>query len=481
MKILIVASEAYPFAKSGGLGDVIGSLPVALKGKDIDVRVVIPKYSAIPEHYRNETEKLKNISVKVGWRNQYCGIEKLEYKGVNFYLVDNEYYFYRDSLYGHFDEAERYAFFSRAVLELLPAIGFKPNVIHCHDWHTGMVSVLLDAQYKENKFYRNIKTVYTIHNLKYQGLFSKEILGNLLGLSENYYAEDKLKFYDVISFMKGGIVYSNAVTTVSKTYSEEIQTPYFGEHLDGLIKEKRKDLYGILNGIDEDKYNPRTDGYIVKYNARDIKTKLRNKTMLQEELGLQVNRDMPLIAIISRLVPQKGLDLILCILDEIMNLGVQLVVLGTGERKYEDFFREAEKSYKGKISSNIMFNDELAHKIYASSDMFLMPSLFEPCGLGQMIALRYGSLPIVRETGGLKDTISSYNEFTGKGNGFSFIDYNAHDMLFTIKRAVRLYKTKKEWNRIVQNAMRCDNSWRSSAGEYINLYDNLMQAKWCRR
>ncbi|MGV8147008.1 MAG: glycogen synthase GlgA [Alkaliphilus sp.] len=474
MKILIVAAEAYPFAKSGGLGDVIGSLPLALKNKETDVRVVIPKYSTILESYRMKTRKLRNVSVKVGWRNQYCGIEKLEYKGVGFYFIDNEYYFYRDSLYGHYDEAERFAFFDRAVLEMLPVIDFKPDIIHCHDWHTGMISVLLDSQYKEKEFYKNIKTIYTIHNLKYQGVFSKENLGNLFGLERSYFTERKLKFYDAISFMKGGIIYSDAINTVSKTYADEIQTPYFGEQLHGLLKGKRNDLHGILNGIDNDKYNPRTDEYITKYNARNIRTKLENKNALQKETGLEINQNVPLISIVSRLVPQKGIDLILAVLDEIMNLGVQLIILGTGERKYEHFFREVEERYKGRISSNIMFDDGLAHKIYASSDMFLMPSLFEPCGLGQMIALRYGSLPIVRETGGLKDTITSYNESTEEGNGFTFSDYNAHDMLFTISRAVELYSNKKTWNKIIQNAMRCNNSWESSASEYVNLYAKMI-------
>ncbi|MBN4050861.1 glycogen synthase GlgA [bacterium AH-315-K05] len=474
MKILLVAAEAYPFAKRGGLGDVIGSLPLALKDKGVDVRVVIPKYLDIPSNYRSKMEKLRSINVKVGWRNQYCGIEKLEYKGVRFYFIDNEYYFYRDNLYGYYDEAERFAFFNRATLEILPIIDFKPDVIHCHDWHTGMVSVLLDSQYREKEFYKDIKTLYTIHNLKYQGVFSREILGDLLDLSESYFTEKKLKFYDAVSFMKGGIVYSDVITTVSKTYANEIQTKYFGEQLHGLLKEKRNDLRGILNGIDIDKYNPRTDKYIEQYNARNFKIKLKNKTALQEELGLEINKNVPLISIISRLVLQKGIDLILAVLDEIMSLGVQLVVLGTGDRKYEYLFQEAGERYRGRISTNIMFDEELAHKIYAASDIFLMPSLFEPCGLGQMIALRYGSLPIVRETGGLKDTITSYNEFTGEGNGFTFSDYNAHDMLFTINRAVGLYKNKKTWNKIVQNAMRCDNSWENSASEYINLYEKLM-------
>lgn len=474
MKILLVAAEAYPFAKRGGLGDVIGSLPLALKDKGIDVRVVIPKYSDIPSSYRSKMEKLRNFNVKIGWRNQYCGIEKLQHKKVDFYFIDNEYYFYRNNLYGYYDEAERFAFFNRVVLDMLPIIDFKPDVIHCHDWHTGMISVLLESQYREKEFYKNIKTLYTIHNLKYQGVFSREILGDLLGLDESHFVEKKLKFYDAVSFMKGGIIYSDAINTVSKTYAREIQTQYFGEQLHGLLKEKRNDLHGILNGIDGDDYNPRTDPYITKYNARMIKTKLINKTKLQKKFELEVNPSVPLIALVSRLVPQKGIDLIMAVLDEIMNLGVQLIVLGTGEIKYEKFFRAAELRHEGRLSSNIMFSDELAHKIYASSDLFLMPSLFEPCGLGQMIALRYGSLPIVRETGGLKDTVMSYDESTGEGNGFTFTKYNAHDMLFTIRRAARFYDNKKIWNRIVQNAMRSDNNWGSSAEKYINLYNSLL-------
>ncbi len=615
MKVLFVASEAAPFLKTGGLADVAHSLPKYLKKSGVDIRVIMPKYGKISEEFKEKMdhiaeytvpvgadvahslpkylkksgvdirvimpkygkiseefkEKMDHIAeytVPVGWRNQYCGLDHLKHDGIDFYFMDNEYYFKRNEPYGHFDDGEIFSFFSRGVLESIKHIeNFIPDVIHCNDWHTGMVPVLLDAFYRYDVRFQNIKTVYTIHNLKYQGIFSKTVLNELLGLDDSYFTEDKLKFYDAISFMKGGIIYSDIVNTVSQSYADEIRTPYYGENLDGLLNSISGKLYGIVNGIDHDAYNPRRDKNIPKtfglttmknklvnkaelqkqisgklygivngidhdaynprrdknipktfglttmknklvnkaelqkqlghdaYNPRrdknipktfgltTMKNKLVNKAELQKQLGLPVDKDIPVIGLVSRLVSQKGLDLIKGVIEEILNLDMQLVILGTGDQAYEDLFeyyshiypkklssnigfsdKLAKLIYAGadmflmpslfedqayedlfeyyshiypkKLSSNIGFSDKLAKLIYAGADMFLMPSLFEPCGIGQLIALRYGTVPIVRETGGLKDTITPYNKYTGEGNGFSFTNYNAHDMLNVIQLAV---------------------------------------------
>jgi glycogen/starch synthases, ADP-glucose type len=474
LKVLMASSEGTPFIKTGGLADVIGSLPKALIKKGVDVRIIMPLYSGIPPKLREKLTFKKNIYVYVGIKREYSGIFECNVDGVTYYFIDNEYYFKRDGLYGFADDGERFAYFDRAVLEALPEIGFCPDIIHCHDWQAGMVPVLLSAQYRENDFYKNIKTLFTIHNLKFQGIFPKCILGDLFGLGDEYFTSDKLEFYGNVSFMKGGLVYSNIVNTVSPTYSYEIQNSYFGERMDGLLRARNHELYGILNGIDYDEYNPENDKCLYSnFNPEKIEGKRENKLKLQEELGLNISPDVPLIGLISRLTPQKGLDLIECVFDEIMSTKAQLVVLGTGDKVYEDLFKFAESRYGGRVSSNIRFDNSLAHRIYGGADMFLMPSQFEPCGLGQIIALRYGTLPIVRETGGLKDTVTPYNEFTGEGNGFSFANYNAHDMLYTIKRAVGLYSDKSIWGSIVENAMACDYSWNTSAQKYIDIYEKL--------
>ncbi|WP_432404382.1 glycogen synthase GlgA [Wukongibacter sp. M2B1] len=474
-KVLYAAFEAVPFIKSGGLADVAFSLPKALRQIGIDVRVVIPKYLQIPQEFKKEMTFLKSFNVKVGWRNQYCGIEYLEYDGIPFYFVDNEYYFKRDGGYNsYYDDGERYSFFCRAVLEMIENLNFKPNIIHCNDWHTGMISPLLNIQYRNNHQYSNIKTAFTIHNLKYQGVFPKEILGDLLNLRMEYYHPDALEFFGGISFIKGGIKYSDIVTTVSKTYADEIQYKYFGENLDGLIRARRNDLYGIVNGIDYDLYNPEKDEHIfLEYNSDCYERKQENKIDIQRLLNLPERKDVPLIGIVSRLAHMKGLDLILHVLDELLEENIQIVILGTGEAYFEGKLREYQHKYPQKISTQILFDESLAHKIYAASDMFVMPSKFEPCGLSQLIALRYGTLPIVRETGGLKDTVIPYNEYTGKGNGFSFTNYNAHDMLYTIKRALGFYEDKNTWKKIVSNAMNGDYSWRRSAEAYKGLYEKL--------
>ena len=473
-KVLMVTSEASPFAKTGGLADVSGSLPGALNKEGVDTRVILPKYGTIPVEWKGRIFHKQAITVKVGWKNQYCGIEQAEYNGVIWYFIDNEYYFKREGLYGYFDEAERFAFFCRAVLEAIPWLDFLPDILHCHDWQTGMVPVLLEAQYRRLDPYRDIATLFTIHNLRYQGEFPIPVFRDLFGLGEEYFTPDKLEFYGNASFLKGGLVYSHILTTVSRTYAEEIRYPFYGERLDGLLRARGDSLHGIVNGIDDAEYDPETDPCLVRnYNADTLEAKSENKIALQKELGMPVNGEIPIIGLVSRLVDQKGLDLVACVLDEILESDIQLYVLGTGDPKYENLFRQAVSRHPGKISANIRFDNALAHRIYASVDLFLMPSLFEPCGLGQLISLRYGTLPIVRETGGLKDTVRSYNEKTGEGNGFSFTNYNAHDMLYTIRRALHLYSDKAIWTKLQRKAMAGDYSWRHSAREYAQLYRSL--------
>ncbi|NME35088.1 MULTISPECIES: glycogen synthase GlgA [Fusobacterium] len=476
MKVLFAASEAAPFLKTGGLADVAYALPKALKKLNIDVRVIIPKYGKIAEEFKEKMEKIAEFKVPVGWRNQYCGLETLEYDGVTFYFLDNEYYFKRPEPYGHYDDGEIFTFFSRAILETLKYLNdFKPDVIHCNDWHTGVLPLFLKTHYSYDIRYQGIKTIYTIHNLKYQGVFSKTVLGELLGLDDSFFRENAIKFYDGISFMKAGIMYSDIVNTVSKSYAEEIRTPYFGENLDGLLNGISYKLYGIVNGIDYDEHNPLTDKNIYKqYDKENLDLKVVNKLELQKDLGLPVKEDVPMIGLVSRLVSQKGLDLIKRVMDEILSLDVQFVVIGTGDKAYEDMFRYYTYKYKNKMVGFIGFDNRLAKRVYAGADLFLMPSQFEPCGIGQLIALRYGTLPIVRETGGLKDTVTPYNQYDGTGNGFSFTNYNAHDMLHVIEGAVELYKDKKVWRKLQVNAMSSDISWKESAEEYKKLYEKLM-------
>ncbi|MCX7921721.1 MAG: glycogen synthase GlgA [Clostridia bacterium] len=475
MKVLFASSEVIPFVKTGGLADVAGSLPKALKKLGADIRIVMPKYSSIPYDLAYKMQFLGNIYVNIGWRSQYCGILKLEHNGITIYFIDNEYYFRREYIYGHFDQAEQFAFFSRAVIDMLPHIDFKPDIIHCNDWQTAPVSVLLKAQYQQHDFYKDIKTVFTIHNLKYQGVFPKETLWSLLGLDWEHFTADRIEFHDHINYLKAGLAYSDVINTVSKTYAEEIKHDYFGENLSGMIRNRSTDLYGIVNGIDYEENNPSNDKRLfANYNADHLEGKYENKRKLQETLGLPVRDDVPVIGIISRLVDQKGFDLIEGVLHDILHMDVQLVILGTGEYRYEEMFRYAQSSYHNKVSANIKYDSTLAQRIYAGSDMFLMPSLFEPCGLSQLFSLRYGTIPIVRETGGLNDTVQSYNEFTGEGNGFSFSNYNAHDMLYTIKRAISFYYNKDVWTRLIRKGMNQDFSWGKSAQEYMDLYRKVL-------
>lgn len=475
MKVLFVASECSPFIKTGGLADVIGSLPKELKRQNVDVRVVLPKYGDIPNEYKEKMVFKISFEVSLSWRKQYCGIEELSMNGITYYFIDNEYYFKRSGIYGHYDEAERFAFFNRAALDMLYHLDYKPDVIHCHDWQSALIPLYLKEQYSKGPFYEKIKTVFTIHNLKYQGIFPPVVLGDILGLGDHYLADDKIGFYGQVNFMKAGLHYADKLTTVSRTYAWEIQFPYYGEQLDGVLRQRSHDLVGIVNGIDYDEYNPKTDPHLYCNYDNSLKQKKENKVNLQKDLGLPVSEDIPMIAIISRLVEQKGIDLIAHMIHEILANDVQLVALGTGEWKYEHLFRYIQSQYPNKASVHITFNEGLARKIYAGSDLFLMPSQFEPCGIGQLIALRYGSIPIVRETGGLFDTVHSYNEFTGEGNGFSFTNYNAHDMMYTIGRALHFYRQPEIWKQIFDNAINSNYSWNQSAEQYVELYRLLIK------
>lgn len=475
MNILIVASEAHPFIKTGGLGDVIGALPVALNDLGADVRVVIPNYRDIKKEIKENLKYIDNFTVNVGWRNQYCGILEYEHEGVKFYLLDNEYYFNRGGLYGYYDDGEKFAFFDRAVLEFAKHIDWVPDILHCNDWQTGMVPVLLKLEYSKEEKFKNMKTMFSIHNLFFKGMFDPKVLPELFGYDYESFNNGSLEHYGAVSFLKGGINYADKVTTVSKSYAEEIKTPEYGEQLEGLLRYRSSALEGIVNGIDYKEYNPEEDKYIYStYSVNDLENKKINKEELQKELGLTVNKDVPMIGLVSRLTHQKGCDLIINILEELLKEDIQVVVLGTGDYMYEESFKSFQGRHPNKISANIKFSNELAHKIYAASDMFLMPSLFEPCGLGQLIALRYGSIPIVRETGGLKDTVTPYNEYDETGNGFGFKNYRFEELLNIIKYALKIYENKDKWNNIVRQAMSSDNSWEKSAKEYIEIYNQLI-------
>lgn len=475
IKVLFVSSEAAPFAKTGGLADVAGALPKELAAQGADIRLVLPKYGSIPASYAQRMQYLGYIYVDVGYRHQYCGVFVLQWEGVQVYFLDNEYYFKREALYGFADEGERYAFFSRAVLEMLKLVDFQPDILHCNDWQTGPISLLLETAYRKESFYSRMRTVFTIHNMKFQGVFPKEALGDLLGLGWEHFTPEKIEFHDSINFMKAGLACADRITTVSPAYAGEIRSDFFGEGLQGVINRRAADVSGILNGIDTGVFDPSTDTKIfTNYSARDLRARHFNKRGLQKQLGLPADSGAPVIGIISRLTDQKGFDLIECVLEEILQEEVQIVVLGTGDVRYESMWLRAAQEYPEKVSANITFDVVLAQRVYAGTDMFLMPSLFEPCGLGQLYALRYGSVPVVRETGGLKDTVQSYNELTGEGNGFSFTNYNAHDMLYTIRRAISFYHDRKTWNTIIKNGMQQDFGWGRSAGEYMKLYRSIL-------
>lgn len=471
MKVLFASSEVYPFAMSGGLADVSGALPKALRRRLVGCRVVMPLYGCVSEELRSKMTFLCSITVPVSWRRQYCGIYEAHLDGVIYYLLDNQYYFKREGLYGHYDDAERFAFFSRAVLEIIPYIGFTPDVIHCNDWQTAMIPVYLTEMYRYNELYQDIKTVYTIHNIQYQGKYGKELYKDVLGLPEGH--ENLVEYDDCINLMKGGIQCADKVTTVSPTYSREILDPFYSHGLDNILSKFTYKLTGIVNGIDYDVYNPETDPQIYKnYTAEDISGKSENKKCLQQDMGLPVRDDVPLIGIVTRLVKHKGIDLVKHVFEELLNADLQFVILGSGEWEFETFFYEMASKHPEKVALKLGFDQQLAHRIYAGADIFLMPSLSEPCGLAQMVALRYGTVPIVRETGGLNDTITDSGN--NEGNGFTFKNYNAHDMQNTVWRALAGYSDREGWDILRHRGMNCNNSWSSSANAYIRLYKELI-------
>lgn len=475
MQIVFASAECAPFVKTGGLGDVAGSLPAALVRAGAEVIVMVPKYATIKDEYKSQMEHFSDFYVSLGWRNEYCGLEKLEHDGVTYMFIDNERYFARDYPYGFFDDGERFAFFSKAItesLQHLPA-GFECDILHCNDWQTALAPVFLREFYQGLPLYDRVKTVFSIHNVAFQGQFSDTVMEDILGVAHIPAAASQLRCDACsINYMLGALRYADAITTVSPTYANEIQTPEFGEGLDGVLRERSYALQGILNGIDVAGFDPATDKRIAaNYTVEDRSGKAVCKAKLQEELGLEVRDDRPLMVMVTRLTRQKGMDLVMYALDRILSGGVQVAVLGTGDRDYEDGLRYFQDKYPGTMAARIEFDPALSQRMYAAADMFLMPSKFEPCGLSQIIAMRYGTLPIVRETGGLKDTVIPYNEFTGEGTGFSFSNFNGDEMGDAVFRAARLFwDNRKAWNQLVTQAMSQDFSWTRSADKYLDLY-----------
>ena len=475
MQIVFASAECAPFVKTGGLGDVAGSLPAALVRAGAEVIVMVPKYATIKDEYKAQMEHFSDFYVSLGWRNEYCGLEKLEHDGVTYMFIDNERYFARDYPYGFFDDGERFAFFSKAItesLQHLPA-GFECDILHCNDWQTALAPVFLREFYQGLPLYDRVKTVFSIHNVAFQGQFSDTVMEDILGVAHIPAAASQLRCDACsINYMLGALRYADAITTVSPTYANEIQTPEFGEGLDGVLRERSYALQGILNGIDVAGFDPATDKRIAaNYTVDDRSGKAVCKAKLQEELGLEVRDDRPLMVMVTRLTRQKGMDLVMYALDRILSGGVQVAVLGTGDRDYEDGLRYFQDKYPGTMAARIEFDPALSQRMYAAADMFLMPSKFEPCGLSQIIAMRYGTLPIVRETGGLKDTVQPYNEFTGEGTGFSFSNFNGDEMGDAVFRAARLFWDNREaWNQLVTQAMSQDFSWTRSADKYLDLY-----------
>ncbi|MEE0378176.1 MAG: glycogen synthase GlgA [Collinsella sp.] len=475
MQIVFASAECAPFEKTGGLGDVAGSLPAALVRAGAEVIVMVPKYATIKDEYKAQMEHFSDFYVSLGWRNEYCGLEKLEHDGVTYMFIDNERYFARDYPYGFFDDGERFAFFSKAItesLQHLPA-GFECDILHCNDWQTALAPVFLREFYQGLPLYDRVKTVFSIHNVAFQGQFSDTVMEDILGVAHIPAAASQLRCDACsINYMLGALRYADAITTVSPTYANEIQTPEFGEGLDGVLRERSYALQGILNGIDVAGFDPATDKRIAaNYTVEDRSGKAVCKAKLQEELGLEVRDDRPLMVMVTRLTRQKGMDLVMYALDRILSGGVQVAVLGTGDRDYEDGLRYFQDKYPGTMAARIEFDPALSQRMYAAADMFLMPSKFEPCGLSQIIAMRYGTLPIVRETGGLKDTVQPYNEFTGEGTGFSFSNFNGDEMGDAVFRAARLFWDNRDaWNQLVTQAMSQDFSWTRSADKYLDLY-----------
>ena len=479
-KILFAASECVPFIKTGGLADVCGALPKEFDKTEWDVRVVLPNYSCIREEYRSQFTYVTHFYMSAGndIADKYVGVLKYVLDGITYYFIDNREYFDCETPYGDIRyDIEKFCFFDKAVLSILKQIDFRPDLIHCHDWETGLIPVYLKNEFQADSFYWGIKSVMTIHNLKFQGVWDVKTMRGLTGLAENLFTPDKLEFRKDANMLKGGLVYADYITTVSDSYAAEIQTEYYGEGLNGLLAARHFDMQGIVNGIDYEVYNPQTDDKLyVNYDAQSFrKKKYLNKTKLQEELGLTVDKKKYMIGLISRLTDQKGLDLVRDVMDHIVDDYTQLVVIGTGDAQYENMFRHYAWKYADRVSANICYSDELAHKLYGAADAFLMPSRFEPCGLTQLISFRYGTVPIVRETGGLKDTVHPFNEYENTGDGFSFANYNSGEMLGIINYSKHIYfDRRKQWNQMIDRGMANDYSWRSSKGRYEGLYRYLL-------
>ena len=477
LKILLAASEAVPFSKSGGLGDVVGSLPRALKHAGAKVAVITPKYGTIAQEYKDQMKHVCDFYVPLSWRSVYCGIEKLTYQGLDFYFIDNEAYFKRDGLYGYFDDGERFAFFSKAICESISKVPeLQCDVLHCNDWQTAMAPVFLREFYNQIPECAHVKTIFTVHNVLFQGQYSDKVLNDILGLADVPAARDQLYCGpQAINYMRGALLYSDLITTVSPTYANELQMPFYGEGMDGIFRRRAGSLRGILNGIDTVEWNPATDAALPEnYSADDMSGKAECKRALQEEFGLRQDPERPLVCMVGRLTKQKGLDLVRYSMNALMARGVQVAILGTGDKDYEDSFKYFDWKYGDMMSARIAFDGALSHRMYAGADLFLMPSEFEPCGLTQMISMRYGTLPVVRETGGLRDSVQPYNQFTGEGTGFSFANMNADEMAGCLLNACEVFWTNPEaWKKLQLQAMAEDFSWRRAADEYLDLYHSL--------
>ncbi len=477
MKILYIASEALPYVSTGGLADVMGSLPAAVKkasNGNLDARVVLPMYSSIKYSMDSSFEFVGECSVSLSWRSLYCGIWKTELRGVTFYFIDNEYYFNRSMTYGEYDDGERFAYFGRAVLSLISCVGFIPDIVHANDWQSAAAVIYLRRQTYDNDLMRNIKILFTIHNIEYQGVYGMSILGDVFGLGGG--DANIVEYNGNINLLKGAIVSSDMISTVSERYSNEILTEYYSCGLHHILRASRDKLTGIVNGIDTDYYNPQKDPEIKnRFNEDCLDGKLENKRELREICGIKGDENAPLLIMVSRLASHKGFDLVKRVLYELLSqTDITFAILGTGENEYEEFFKSVSKDFPGRAGVKLEYNKALSKQFYAGADMFLMPSKSEPCGLSQMIASRYGTVPIVRETGGLHDTIKPYNEYTGQGNGFSFANYNAHEMMNIIKYAVQIYRDNERWEKLIKNVMRTDFSWEASAKKYLRLYDSML-------
>lgn len=467
-----MGSEGVPFAKSGGLADVMGALPKALASNALRVAVIMPLYKSVEADYREKLEFVGKFDVPLAWRTQYSGLYRCVVNNITYYFIDNKRYFERDSFYGHYDDGERFAYFSKAVLQCLPLLDVFPDILHCNDWQTALAPVYLKTSFDAKEKYSKLRTVFTIHNIEYQGKFDARVLGDVVGLEEKY--RNILAFDGCVNYMKGAIVCCDKLTTVSPSYAEEIMYPFYGRGLEKIIKENKYKLYGIRNGIDTEIFNPATDPSLAAhYDVNTTEDKLINKRALQEQLDLAIRPDVPILSMVSRLADHKGLELVMGIFDELVSKDIQFVILGTGEKHYEDFFRMKAAHYPEKVAAVMAFSGELANRIYAGADMFLMPSISEPCGLSQMIALRYGTIPIVRQTGGLADSVFAFSPVTKEGNGITFATVNAHDMLWAINRGMDYYRDKKLWKTLMENALSSENSWAKPATKYKKIYREL--------